>query len=92
MKLFINAFDGNDDGAISHLDVDVSMAEDDSQASMRRLCAEAERSIEDRQSEIVVPDGLPRDFMTDRYRIEMVGNHFKIVTFEESKEPSLVVA
>ena len=50
MRLFMNAFDGNDGGAISHQDVEVSLAEDDSQASMRRLCDEAERSIEDRQS------------------------------------------
>ena len=66
------------------------MMDDDSQASMRRLCSEAERDLGDRQSEFTVPSDLPSDFMTDKYRIEMVSNHFQIVTYEESKEPSEV--
>ena len=57
---------------------------------MRRLCDQAIDDLSEPDARSFgPPDGYPRDFYTDKYRIEQFGNDFRVVTHQESGEVSL---
>ena len=60
---------------------DVDQDSQDSMASMRKLCDSAIRELpEEDKSNSEPPFGYPRDFYTDKYRVEEAGNGYRIVT------------